>query len=81
MMSLRRVLVVSAIWLTTSALALAGDSANGTITFKTGKCAVKHGWLVRGPDEMDSSKTVLRIYLSSADARRQDQSVQNPLLR
>ena len=38
-MSLRSVLVVSAIWLATSALALAGDSARGTITFKTGKCA------------------------------------------
>jgi hypothetical protein len=38
-MSLRSVLVVSAIWLATSALALAGDSASGTITFKTGKRA------------------------------------------
>ena len=68
MMSLRNALVVSAIWLATSALAFAGDSATGTITFKTGKCAVKYGWLVRGPDEMDPSKTVLRIYLSSVDA-------------
>lgn len=67
MMSLRNVLVVSAIWLATSALALAGDSASGTITFKTGKCAVKYGWLVRGPEEMDPSKTILRIYLSSID--------------
>jgi hypothetical protein len=67
MMSLRNVLVVSAIWLATCALAFAGDSASGTITFKTGKCAVKYGWLVRGPDEMDPSKTVLRIYLSSVD--------------
>jgi hypothetical protein len=68
MMSLRNALVVSAIWLATSALAFASDSASGTITFKTGKCAVKYGWLVRGPDEMDPSKTVLRIYLSSVDA-------------
>ena len=66
-MSLRNVVVAPAIWLATSALALAGDSATGTITFKTGKCAVKYGWLVRGPDEMDPSKTVLRIYLSSVD--------------
>ena len=42
-------------------------SASGTITFKTDKCAVKYGWLVRGPDEMDPGKTVLRIYLSSVD--------------
>jgi hypothetical protein len=67
MMSLRNVLFVSAIWLATSAVAIAGDSASGTITFKDGKCTVKHGWLVRGPDEMDPSRTVLRIYLSSAD--------------
>ena len=66
-MSLRNVLVVPAIWLATSTLALAGDSASGTITFKTGKCAIKYGWLVRGPDEVDPGKTVLRIYLSSVD--------------
>lgn len=60
-------LLAAAIWLAASTLALAGDSASGTITFKTGKCVVKHGWLVRGPDEMDPSKTVLRIYLSSVD--------------
>jgi hypothetical protein len=63
----RNALLVFAIWLSTSALVLAADSASGTITFKDGKCIVKHGWLVRGPDEMDPSKTVLRIYLSSAD--------------
>ncbi len=28
---------------------------------------MKYGWLVRGPDEMDPSRTVLRIYLSSVD--------------
>src|SRR5713101_5004733 len=67
MMSLRNTLAVSAIWLASAALGWAGDSASGTITFKTGKCAVKYGWLVRGPDEMDPSKTVLRIYLSSVD--------------
>ena len=67
MKSLRNILLASAICLSTSTMAVAGDSASGTITFKTGKCVVKHGWLVRGPDEMDPSKTVLRIYLSSAD--------------
>jgi hypothetical protein len=66
-MALRNILVVSAIWLATSALAVADGSASGTIAFKTGKCSVKYGWLVRGPDEMDPSKTVLRIYLSSVD--------------
>jgi hypothetical protein len=53
--------------LATSTFALAGDSASGTVNFQTAKSAVKFGWLVRGPDEMDPSKTVLRLYLSSVD--------------
>ncbi len=59
--------MVCALWLASVSLARASDSASGTITFKGGKCVVKHGWLVRGPDEMDPSITVLRLYLSSAD--------------
>lgn len=66
-MSLRNVLVVSTILLATSTLALAVDSASGTINFKTAKGAFKYGWLVRGPDEMDPTKIILRIYLSSVD--------------
>ncbi|MGH7936718.1 MAG: hypothetical protein ACREF8_06890 [Chthoniobacterales bacterium] len=66
-MSLRNLFVVSAIWLATSAFALAGESASGTISFKAAKGTVKYGFLVRGPDEMDPSKTVLRLYLSSVD--------------
>jgi hypothetical protein len=67
MMSLRNILVVSAISLASSTFALAGDSASGAISFQAAKGAVKHGFLVRGPDEMDPSKTVLRLYLSSGD--------------
>ena len=67
MKSLRNILVVSALWLATSTLALAGDSASGAVSFQAAKGAVKYGFLVRGPDEMDPSKTVLRLYLSSAD--------------
>ncbi|MGH8092785.1 MAG: hypothetical protein ACREIF_04870 [Chthoniobacterales bacterium] len=58
---------MSAISLAWSTLALAGDSASGTISFKAAKGTVKYGFLVRGPDEMDPSKTVLRLYLSSVD--------------
>jgi hypothetical protein len=47
--------------------ALAADKASGTAAFKTWSSAIKYATLVRGPDEMDESKTVLRIYLSSAD--------------
>jgi hypothetical protein len=53
--------------LVTSTLALAGDSASGTVSFQAAQGAVKYGFLVRGPDEMDPSKTVLRLYLSNAD--------------
>ena len=60
-------MILSAVWLATSAVVLAGDSASGTISFKGGKGVIKYGFLVRGPDEMDPSKTVLRLYLSSAD--------------
>jgi hypothetical protein len=67
MTSPRTLLLLFSAWLATSALALAGDSASGTITFQSGKCVVKYGCLVRGPDEMDPSKTVLRLYLSSTD--------------
>ena len=66
-MSLRNILVVSAISLAASTFALAGDSASGTVSFQAAKGSVKHGFLVRGPDEMDPSKSVLRLYLSSGD--------------
>ncbi len=67
MISLRNILVVSAISLAASTLALAGDSASGTVNLKTAKGAFKYGFLVRGPDEMDPSKIILRILLSSVD--------------
>ncbi len=66
-MSFRNILFASSLWLTTSTLALAGDSASGTVSFKAAKGTVKYGFLVRGPDDMDPSKTVLRLYFSSVD--------------
>lgn len=48
-------------------IASAADKASGSVGFKTYSSAVKYAWLVRGPDEMDESRSVLRIYLSSAD--------------
>ena len=67
MTSFRTVLGVAATLLAISALAQGADKAGGTVSFKTFASAVKYAWLVRGPDEMDASRTVLRIYLSSAD--------------
>lgn len=50
-----------------STWAVAADKASGTVAFKTYSSPVKNAWLVRGPDEMDESRSVLRLYLSSAD--------------
>jgi hypothetical protein len=63
----RYALLLASIVFAASAGALAADKASGRVTFKTYSTAVKYGWLVRGPDEMDPNKTVLRIYLSSVD--------------
>jgi len=67
MNSLRNILGVAGTVLALSTVVLAVDHASGTVKFKTYTGAVKYGSLVRGPDEMDPSKTVLRLYLSSAD--------------
>jgi hypothetical protein len=53
--------------LATALPAAAADKAGGTAAFKTWSSAIKYAALVRGPDEMDESRTVLRIYLSSSD--------------
>jgi opacity protein-like surface antigen len=47
--------------------ALGADAASGSVSFKTYSSTIAYGWLVRGPDEMDARKSVLRIYLSSVD--------------
>jgi hypothetical protein len=67
LISFRTVLGVAATVLALSAVVLAADQASGSVNFKTFTGAVKYAWLVRGPDEMNPSKTVLRIYLSSTD--------------
>lgn len=67
MLSFRYVLSVTALLLAVSTVALAVDKASGSVTLKTTTGTVKYAWLVRGPDEMEAGKTLLRIYLSSAD--------------
>ena len=64
--------------LASSAVALAADSANGAVSLKTAKGTLKFGCLVRGPDEMDPSKTILRIYLSSVDIGAKIKACKNP---
>jgi hypothetical protein len=59
--------LLSSIALALSTRVLAADQASGNVTFKGYTSAIKYGWLVRSPDEMDPSRSILRIYLSSAD--------------
>jgi hypothetical protein len=49
--------------------ALAADRAGGRIVLGKHTATVAHATLVRGPDEMDPGKTILRLYLSSDDIR------------
>jgi opacity protein-like surface antigen len=67
MNAIRTGFVWSVLALAASTAALAADRASGTISFQGHAGAIKHAWMVRGPDEMDAARTVLRIYLSSAD--------------
>jgi opacity protein-like surface antigen len=60
-------LLLTSMLLIGSMNALAADKVSGTVAFKTWTGAIKFAALVRGPDEMDESKSVLRIYLSSSD--------------
>jgi len=47
--------------------ALAADQGSGSVAVGKHSAAIKHATLVRGPDEMNAGKTLLRLYLSSAD--------------
>jgi hypothetical protein len=49
------------------ATASAADRASGSIAFGKHAATIAHATLVRGPDEMDPSRTILRLYLSSGD--------------
>ena len=67
MLLLRNVVATTAMLLAISTLALAADKVSGSVTLKTTASAVKYAFLVSGPDEMNTGKTLLRIYLSGTD--------------
>ena len=67
MAAFRTIFSMAALLVVGSMPALAADKASGAISFKSYSGAVKFAWLVRGPDEMDEGKNLLRIYLSSSD--------------
>lgn len=66
MISIRQI-VCAAAMLLLAASGHAEEKISGSVKFKTWSGAVKFAWMVRSPDEMDASKSILRIYLSSAD--------------
>ncbi len=66
MISIRQIICTAALLLIAST-GHAEEKASGTVKFKTWSSALKYAWMVRSPDEMDASKSILRIYLSSAD--------------
>lgn len=47
--------------------AMAADQAKGTIALGKAGASIGHVVLVRGPDEMDPARTVLRLYFSTDD--------------
>ncbi len=47
--------------------AFAADKVSGTVALKSFSAAIKHAYMVRSPDEMDPSASILRLYLSSTD--------------
>jgi hypothetical protein len=47
--------------------AIAADQGSGSIVLNKKTAAIQHAALVRGPDEMDPSHSILRLYLSTAD--------------
>jgi len=47
--------------------AIAADHGTGTIVLNKKTAAIQHAALVRGPDEMKPSRSILRLYLSTAD--------------
>ena len=53
--------------LLTSFSVSANDKVSGSAALKTFKASLKFAYMVRSPDEMDPSQSILRIYLSSAD--------------
>ncbi|MEO7014412.1 MAG: hypothetical protein ABI127_08880 [Dokdonella sp.] len=50
-----------------SSSVFAADKVSGTVTLKTFTAPLKFAYMVRSPDEMDASQSILRIYFSSAD--------------
>jgi len=59
---------LSAIALTISLPVLAADgTASGTVAYKGNTVAIKHVWLVRGPDTLDPKSTIRELVFSAAD--------------
>ncbi len=59
---------LAAITLTISLPLLAADgTAKGTVVYKSNTAAIKHVWLVKGPDAVDPKLTIRSLIFSAAD--------------
>jgi hypothetical protein len=59
--------VVVAACMPTHVAVAAGNDASGALAYKGGTVTFKYAWLVKGPYERDSTKTVRRLILSAKD--------------
>jgi hypothetical protein len=60
--------MLCAITLAVTLPALAADgTAKGTVVYKDNTAAIKHVWLVKGPDAVDPKKTIRRLIFSASD--------------
>ena len=60
--------IACAIALAAALPALAADgTAKGTVVYKDNTAAIKHVWLVKGPDAVDPKKTIRHLIFSAAD--------------
>jgi hypothetical protein len=67
MNAFRHMLAATSLTLICCGSALASNKASGSVTMGSAKAAITHAWMVRGRDEMDPERTILRIYLANAD--------------
>jgi hypothetical protein len=67
MNAFRHILAATSLTLICCGSALASDKASGSVTMGSAPATITHAWMVRGRDEMDPERTILRIYLADAD--------------
>src|SRR5262249_24388322 len=65
--ALRPVALVACLALPVSAAIAADGNAKGTVTYRTTTVALKHVYLIKGPDAVDPKKIIRRVILTRDD--------------